>query len=438
MKRLIIIDLIHWKNSANRKPLILRGARQVGKTYILKEFGKIEFSNTHYFNFEKDESLNNIFENDLNPIRIIDELQFRLNVKIDIKQDLIIFDEIQQCPRALTSLKYFNEELPEIAVCAAGSLIGVILNIESFPVGKVKFLNLYPLSFQEYLWAVVNEQLSKFYDDYSAPQEISEYTHKILWENWKEYLIIGGLPEVVKLFNENKDNRFDAFQLVRNLQQELIEMYIADIAKHSGKTNALHIERIWKNIPEQLAKTVDGSAPKFKFRGIIPGIKGYERLVSPINWLEKAGLIIRTKIIKHVENPLMAFSKDNFFKQYFFDIGILGAMSQLNPKTILDYEFGTYKGYLAENFAAQEISAKGIEPIYCWQGRTAEVEFILETANGILPIEVKSGVVTQSKSLKVFEDKYKPQQSIVLSGKNLSIKGKRKLYPIYLVGKLDL
>lgn len=437
MKRSIINELIQWKNSKGRKPLILKGARQVGKTYILNEFGRKEFVNTHYLNFEKDESIKIIFEKDLNPIRIIDELQFKLNTKIDIINDLIIFDEIQQCPRALTSLKYFNEELPQIAICTAGSLIGVTLNIESFPVGKVKLLELFPLTFQEFLLAIGNEKLYKYYDDYSLPSEITEYIHKLIWEYWKDYLIIGGLPEVVKLFIKNKENRFNAFQLVRSLQEDLIEMYIADMAKHSGKTNALHIERIWKNIPEQLAKTVDGSTAKFKFRGIIPGIRGYDRLSSPISWLEKAGLIIRTRIVNNIENPLMAFAKHNFFKLYFFDIGLLCAMSRLNPKKILEYDFGTYKGYIAENFVAQEIYAKGNGTLYCWQGRTSEIEFILETENGILPIEVKAGRVTQSKSLKVFEEKYHPEESIVLSGKNILSNKTRQYYPIFLAGKID-
>lgn len=436
MKRTLLTELIRWKNASNRKPLILRGARQVGKTYLLKLFGEKLFSNTFYVNFEKEESLKNIFEKDLDPVRILTELQFRVGRPIDTKNDLVIFDEIQQCPKALTSLKYFNEDMSDLALASAGSLLSVAMNQESFPVGKVIFYDLNPMSFEEFLTAMDNKPLLDLYLNHILSEPLPVMGFELLWNLWKEYMIVGGLPEAVKTFRDSKDNKFNTFQRVRELQEQLIEMYMADIAKHSGKVNAMHIERVWKSVPHQLAKTVDGSGSKFVFKDVIPGVRGYERLVSPINWLEKANLLIRTKIIKKVESPLTAFTKENYFKQYFFDVGLLGALSRLNPKYILDYDYGTYKGYMAENFVAQELKAMGKSPCYCWQGRTSEVEFLLETENGITPIEVKSGRVTQSKSLKVYEEKYAPEHSFILSGKNILIKRNRNYLPIYFAGKL--
>ncbi len=436
MERALINQLNRWKDTLKRKPLILRGARQVGKTYLLKYFGQKSFKETYYFNFEKDESLQTIFEKNLNPVRILDELQFKKGVQFNLESDLVIFDEIQQCPKALTSLKYFNEEIPDLAIAAAGSFLGVVMNPESFPVGKVTFLDLNPLSFAEYLEANANKPILDLYHNHLLKKTVPLSAHESLWNYWKDYLIIGGLPEAVKTFRDNQDNRFSAFKMVRELQTGMIDMYVADIAKHSGKVNAMHIERVWKNVPTQLAKSLNDSSSKFIFKDVIPGIRGYERLVSPIDWLEKANLLIRTKIINKVQIPLMVFTKENIFKQYFFDVGLLGAMTGLDPKQILDYEYGTYKGYMAENFAAQELKTMGITPCYCWQGRTSEIEFLLETGNGIVPFEVKSGQVTQSKSLKVYEEKYLPLKSVILSGKNISIKKTRNYIPIYFASRI--
>ncbi|MBC8312131.1 MAG: ATP-binding protein [Candidatus Marinimicrobia bacterium] len=436
MKRALLSDLNHWKNTKNRKPLILRGARQVGKTYLLKAFGKESFSKTYYFNFEKDDVLKTIFEKDLNPIRILSELEIYTGNQINIKTDLLIFDEIQECPKALTSLKYFYEEITELAIMSAGSLLGVVMNSQPFPVGKITFLDLDPLTFHEFLWAIAPKPIVELFNTQSLTQNISDIGHESLWNHWKDYMIVGGLPESVTIFRDNQKNKFNAYQKVREFQNEIIDAYSADIAKHSGKVNAMHIDRVWKNVPTQLSNSIDGSSTKFKFKDVIPGVRGYERLVSPIDWLENANLLIRAKIISTNRVPLNAFSKDNIFKQYFFDVGLLGAISRLNPKEILDYEYGLYKGYMAENFVAQELKAKGESPCYCWVGKTSEVEFLLQTGDGVIPIEVKSGTVTQSKSLKVYEEKYRPSQSFVLSGKNISVNKKRRYIPIYFSGKI--
>lgn len=434
MKRHLFSRLRDWKLSSQRKPLILRGSRQVGKTYLLKFFGREEFGQFHYVNFEEDERLSQIFERDLKPKRIINELQLFLNRKFSLNTDLLIFDEIQHCPRALTSLKYFCEEMPELALCSAGSLIGISLNQESFPVGKVSFLNLFPLTFTEFLQGIGENLLYETLSESNPEEPFPDIAHEKLWELWKLYLITGGLPEVVVTFNNLKDNLFEAFQSVRKLQRDLIETYLADIAKHSGKINAMHIERLWRNVPSQLASALDGSAPKFRFKDAVPGYRGYRQISGPLGWLESTGLLLRTFIVKKAAAPLAGFRTENWFKLYFFDVGILHAMSNLPPQVILNYDFGSYKGYVAENFVAQELWAGGVSDLYCWQGRTSEVDFLIETPRGIIPVEVKSGYVTQSKSLKVFMEKYSPNRSVVVSGRNLKYDSQRYSFPIYSVG----
>lgn len=436
MKRTISESLSRWKTSANRKPLLLRGARQVGKTYILKEFGGTSFPRYHYVNFEKDESLGRIFEQDLNPARILNELQFYLDRPIDRHRDLVIFDEIQRSPRALASLKYFSEEMPEMALCAAGSLLGVALQPESFPVGKVQFLDMYPLSFDEFLDGVGKELLAELIRGHDLSRPFPEAAHEQLWDFWKRYLIVGGLPDAVNLYRERQDNLYEAVQAVRKAQNDLLDAYLADMAKHSGKSNALHIEKLWRSVPAQLARAQNGSAGKFKLREGIPGIRGYARLSAPLDWLECANLLIRTPIIETVGVPLSGYVKENRFKLYFFDVGLLGAVSGIAPVTFLNYDFGSYQGYVAENFVAQELRAAGNKTQFCWQGRTAEVEFLLEREGDIVPVEVKSGWVTQSKSLKVYLERYRPPMAYVLSANNITQRNTVRYLPLYAAGRL--
>jgi hypothetical protein len=436
MKRKIFKNLVAWKNKSGRKPLIIKGARQVGKTYILKEFGKKEFTKYHYFNLEQDESLKSIFAKDLDPKRIIQEMMIYLNKKIDIKQDLLILDEIQEAPRAMTSLKYFNEEMPGLAICVAGSLIGVKLNQESFPVGKVEFLNMYPMSFDEFLLGVDNNLL---YDKLENFDDLSEMVHQKTWELLKHYFITGGLPEVVKTYAANKENLYVAFQEVCKKQDDLIRAYQADMAKHSGKQNAMHIERLWQNVPAQLARKQEGKSTKFIFKGVIPGIKGFARLAGVIDWLEAAGLIIKVPLLKKAELPLSVYSVENNFKLYVFDLGILRALSRLSVKSILDYDYGSYKGYYAENYLAQSLKSQGVTNFYYWQGRSSEVEFVFEKEGKIIPVEVKAGKITQSKSLKVFSDKYLVEKQVVFSAKKYSCNKAKKVFylPLYIADRLQ-
>lgn len=440
MKRIIIEQLKAWKDRSDRKPLIVKGARQVGKTYSLHEFGRASFRSTHYLNFEKEGHLRSVFERDLNPKRIIEELSFHLNASIDIDNDFLIFDEIQSIPLAITSLKYFAEDMSALAVCAAGSLLGIHLGESSFPVGKVDLLEMFPMTFMEFLRATGDEKAADYLQNIKIGESLPEVVHFRLWDDLKKYFVVGGLPEVVKTYADNKDDLFVAMDLARKKQEVLVATYHADMAKHCGKQNAMHIERVWRNIPAQLARTEDGSAPKFLFKDVIPQADRYSRLSGIIDWLFACKLIIKVKITNSGNLPFSAYAKENNFKLYLFDAGLLGALSGLAPRTILDYDYGSYKGYFAENFAAQEFLCSGARELYSWSENTAEVEFLREFDGNVLPIEIKSGWVTQAKSLAVFAERYKPKYRTIMSARPLSIDNNKHLhmYPLYLAGRFPL
>ena len=422
MQRNASRDLTTWNNKKKRKPLIVLGARQVGKTYLLKEFGKEHFPVIHTLNFETDTRLADIFAKDLEPKRLVRDLSLLIDKPINPKTDLVFFDEIQNAPRALTSLKHFHEQMPELAICCAGSLLGLHLNEGSFPVGYVDFLYLFPLSFDEFIEARASKTIAAaYYNVRFAKLETSEVLHQKLWELWREYLIVGGLPEVVVNYIKNDPGSVSSFKNARDLQQKLITSYLADVAKHSGKVNSMHIERVWNAIPTQLAAVHDQSSKRFAFKDIVPGIHNYARLSGAIDWLQKAGLIHRVPICDHAETPVSAYVKENRFKLYMFDVGILGAMLELPPAALMAYDFGTYKGYFAENFVAQELkSSRPSTSLFSWTGNQAEMEFLIQGSTGPIPIEVKSALRVRSQSLKAFVEKYKPQVSVVVSGRQFS------------------
>ncbi|MGL5627135.1 MAG: ATP-binding protein [Candidatus Rhabdochlamydia sp.] len=432
MKRKMMDRLIAWKQEKPRKPLLLKGVRQVGKTHLLKEFGRVYFPQCHYFNFEKQPDLAKIFEADLVPERILNELSFYLDRPIHIGEDLVIFDEIQELPKALTSLKYFQEDCPDLHLCAAGSLLGLHLSPASFPVGKVTFETLRPMSFEEFLMANQDKALP-IIQKLTSKDQIPEIVHEHLWDQLKRYFVVGGLPEVVAAYCEHKDHLFEACLIVRKKQEDLLNSYYADIAKHSGKVNAMHIDRIFHSVSAQLSQTHDSSIARFKFRGIIPGITHYDRMVGAIDWLEAAGLVIKVPVVNTGHLPFKGYTKENFFKLLLFDVGILGNMSDLPPKAILDADYGSYKGYFAENFVAQEL-LKANDRLFSWQEKKAEVEFLAEILGKVIPIEVKSGSVTKATSLKVFSEKYKPPYQVIFSGKAFDIRTKMHYYPLYLAG----
>lgn len=437
MRRQVLQNLLLWKNKQNRKPLILNGARQVGKTYLLKEFGNSCYPKTHYINFEKSPAASAIFEQDLQPRRILQELQFFLESKIEVSQDLVIFDEIQACPLAVTSLKYFCEEMPQLSLCTAGSTLGLTLGNTSFPVGKVDLQDLWPFSFREFLEGIGETQLVEFFDSYEIKANIPEVAHQRFWEYLKIYFIVGGLPEAIITYQQYAKDKQTCFEQVRATQETLITTYIADMAKHSGKQNAMQLERIWRNIPQQLAKNIDGKSTKYQFKGVLPNIDRYSRLANSLDWLQSCRLTTKIPVINSVNQPLSSNIKEHSFKLYLFDVGLLGALSALSPATISLANYGSYKGYFAENFVVQELLAKGVNPLFCWCGRTSEIEFVFDHKGEIVPIEVKSGLATHSKSLAVFVEKYSPKHKVILSGRNTNnTQGNTLNIPLYLTEHL--
>ena len=431
MKRLAYSQLEAWKSSKTRKPLIINGARQVGKTYILKEFANQAFKNAHYFNFEKDPKLNDAFKESLNPKDILRLLSLISKKQFNIEKDLIIFDEIQACPQALTSLKYFNEDMPNLPVCSAGSLLGVHLGEASFPVGKVTQMNMYPMNFEEFLIALGEEGLAnaiKNIGELAFPEALHSKALDLL----KQYFITGGLPEVVSLYKDEREHQSRAFERVRELQSELYNNYIADMAKHCGKVNAMHVERIFRSIPSQLGRNGDDTSAKFRFKDVITNGR-YDRLAGPISWLEAAGLVYKVPIVSNTNSPLSAQTKDSSFKLQMFDVGLLGSIADLSPHRIMLSDYGTFKGYFVENYILQSLMSIGIKPLYCWQEGKSEVEFLYEHHGEVIPIEVKSGKNLRAKSLGVFMQKYSPKTRVKYSSLPYKMSHDGSLYslPLY-------
>lgn len=437
MKRRVYKELLQWKAQKKRKPLILNGVRQVGKTYLLQEFGSKEFNRFHYVNFEEDSRMGELFSQDLNPQRILQDIEFYLNSAIDKQKDLLILDEIQACPRALTSLKYFFEKMPQLAVACAGSLLGLHLGESSFPVGKVDMIPIFPMNFTEFLVAIDDQRAINGMDTLIHRNPVPELLHEHLWNRLKQYLIVGGLPEPVRTFRDRIENTFSALSEVRRRQNSLVTAYLADMAKHAGKVNAMHLDRVWNGVVAQTAQAQDESISRFKFKGVIPGVSHYSRLVGAIDWLCSCGLLHKIHIAHAGRLPLFAFTKENQFKLILFDIGILGALADLHPKVILESNYGTYKGFVAENFVAQEFISSGFKKLYSWQENQAEIDFLTEVEGELLPIEVKSGKITRAKSLAQFSRKYQVSKRVILSGAPMQIKGGLYKLPLYLAGHLS-
>lgn len=436
MQREILKKLESWATRSGRKPLILKGARQVGKTFVVTEFGRAHFQKCHIFNFEENKDIRTIFEKNLNPKGIIDELSFVRQTPINIQKDLIFFDEIQECPRALTSLKYFCEDMPELSLISAGSLLGIKLSDDSFPVGKVEFLHLYPMNFREFLVAGDGPMLVDAYDRASMDNPIPFIAHQQLWRELLNYYVTGGMPQAVATYMAHKSDKMTAFTEVRNVQKFLVDSYSRDFAKHSGKINSIHIVSVFENIPMQLSAQVDASTKRYHFNHVIPGKRSFAQLQGPIDWLENAGLVIKVHVCNRAEVPLRAFCKNNLFKLFVFDIGLLGAMLSLPVKSILEQDFGITKGYLAESFVAQEFLACGHDELYSWAERNSEIEFLTVMGEAIVPVEVKAGHRTQAKSLHQFLIKYSPQTAIKLSANPFSRSGRIVNLPLYLAGKI--
>ncbi len=426
-----LLALEAWKKASGRKPLVLRGARQVGKTHVIKKFAKQSFVQNHYFNFEEEPELKKFFLEDLVPQRILRDLAVFRKKKIDLENDLIIFDEIQYSPEALNSLKYFNEEFPNAYIISAGSLLGLKLSEKSFPVGKVNLMSVTPLSFAEFLQALGEHDLLACLD---SPTSLAEPIHKQLLDLVWTYQVVGGMPEIVANFCSERENLLSAFEAARERQKTLIQTYLADIAKHSGKVNSMHIERVLHSIPAQLAQATDGTSSRFKFKDVVAGNSGYASLVGAIDWLIATNLVHKVAIADGAEIPLIKHTKENRFKLYVLDVGILGALGSIPPNLIYQAKFGSYKGYLIENFALQEFIHYGYERLFSWQQNTSELEFVFATNQGVIPVEVKAGINLQAKSLKVFCERYNPSYSIIMSAmRDSRDTSKQRLLPLYRI-----
>ena len=425
MERFIMKKLIEWKNSQDRKPLILKGARQVGKTYILKEFGEKNYENVAYFNFDYDEGLKELFQNTKNPKRLIEQLSLAINKKINPQTTLIIFDEIQECPNALNSLKYFCEEANEYHIACAGSLLGIRLSHTSFPVGKVEFLNLYPMTFSEFLIADHLENLVEMMKQIKKIKEIPKIFESQLLERLKIYYIVGGMPEVVYSWVNDKD-----IEKVNKIQKNILETYENDFAKHTDAKEANKISLIWNGIPSQLAK----ENKKFLYQVVKEGARARE-YESALNWLNDANLISKCYLVKKCSFPLKAYQDLSAFKIYMLDVGLLRRMSNLDAKVILEQNklLEEFKGSFTENFVSNILTYLTNENTNYYTFDRNEIDFVIQKNNQIIPIEVKSNKNTNQKSLTKYNKDNDNKISFRFSTNNLSKNGKIVNIPLYFI-----
>lgn len=429
MKRDAYVNLLAWKNNPNRKPLILNGARQVGKTHLLKKFGKNEYASFIYLNFEEEPGLADFFKSSLKPANILEKLRIHYNHEINPKDSLLIFDEIQASPDALNSFKYFQEEASEFHIIAAGSLLGVKLaNTKGFPVGKVNFLDINPLSFLEFLDAIQKNKLRTYLEALEECVPLPEPFHLELLELLKKYFYIGGMPEAVVEYVKT-----ESLLGIRNIQKEILKAYDLDFAKHAPREDVMKINLIWESIPTQLAK----ENKKFIFSAIKKSARGRE-YEAAIQWLVEAGLILKSYNVTAPKLPLPHYGDTSAFKLFVLDVGLLSAMSHIPVQAVITDEqlFSEFYGAFTENYVAQELKRLHYSLYYWTSEGIAEVDFIIQHEMRIYPIEVKAGISRSKKSLMVYADRYKPEILLRFSARNLKKDGNICNIPLYLVGKL--
>jgi predicted AAA+ superfamily ATPase len=428
MKRKVTTALEAWKNSKERKPLILNGARQVGKTYILEQYGHKNFDNVVYLNMEMEGVLRNFLDAELEPRKIIQFIEARKGQRITEGKTLIFFDEIQACERALTALKYFCEQTPSYHVVAAGSLLGVAINREkySFPVGKVDEINMYPIDFEEFLWAMNREALAEEIKTHFAENTpMPEALHQTALELYRQYFIVGGMPAAVAKFINTK-----SYLDVQAIQNNILNEYIADMAKYADAPTSIKIRACYHSIPAQLAK----ENTKFQYKVVRRG--GTAALFGEaIEWLNLAGITLKCQRLEHGFIPINAYADLVNFKLYMGDTGILTLRSEMPLQTILSTidEDNTYLGAMTENYVAQCLAAKNYKLYYWTSEGKAEVDFVLQAGGKVIPVEVKKGRHNRSKSLGVFAGKYKPDYAIRISKKNFGFENGIKSVPLYAV-----
>lgn len=436
MYREITKELLNWKESKRRKPLLLTGVRQCGKTYVLQEFGEKYFNNTCYINFESNSKYSGIFDYDFDIDRIIKELELVEKTKIIPGNTLVIFDEIQECPKAITSLKYFCENKSELHVVSAGSLLGVALKKEniSFPVGKVNRMQMYPMSFKEFLIAMGEGNYVDLFTNWDVNREIPDL-HAIPMERLlKEYYAVGGMPEVVYEYANNKD-----YNTVIEIQEEILSDYADDFSKHAPISELEKLRLIWQSIPKQLAKDNN----KFVFSHVKEGKRAHE-LEAALQWLKNAGLIHVLELVQNAEIPLSINADATYFKVYMSDIGLLSRRLNLSIDDYIDEKesLKTSKGAITENYVMNELIRLDKKPYYWKSGNTAEIDFIFEDSGSIVPLEVKAATNTQAKSYKQFCKKYNPKSGFKLSLKNIAentlFETNTVSLPLYLLWNLEM
>ncbi|TAA45978.1 ATP-binding protein [Corallincola spongiicola] len=411
MQRLLLEKLLLWKAKPARKPLLIDGARQTGKTYLLQSLLGDSFEHVLRVDFLESPEMAEAFAGSLTPEEVIVNLELLTGEQFNPITDLLILDEIGECPRAVTALKYFAEKAPQMYVAASGSNIGLL---NAFPVGKVEQHNLRPLTFREFLIASGETTLSKAF----ASQANSAAAHSKLFDKLTDYYFTGGMPEAVRIWFDMKEHSIiERVQAVSNLHSDLVSGYQRDFGKYSGKVDAGLIEAVFSNVPSQLSSVIDESVKRFKFKGIHERKSRYSELESAITWLDKCRLVLKNYPIDGTpRNPLAAYQKQNMVKLFMFDVGLLNHMLGVSYREIKQQGY-EYKGFVAESFVQQEFAAQGIDPTFSWGDARAEIEFIVADDQGnIIPIEVKSGKRTRAKSLQSYINKCAPNKTIKLTG----------------------
>lgn len=446
MDRKITKDLVAWKNRSGHKPLILQGARQVGKSYIIEEFAKEHYNNYVRVSLDLVPEVRNFLKDNINPLEVVAYLESLYNERITPGDTLIILDEIQDCKRALLSLKYFQEEYPQYDIIAAGSLLGVAVNkgerkdedernsiIESeaeeefsYPVGKVDELYLYPMDFEEFLWATNNHILAEeIRSHYTTNEKMPESIHKMALELYQKYLVIGGMPESVKKYIET-----NSYIECRGVQQTILNGYYSDMGKYANPSTAVKIKACWNSIPAQLAKENKKFQYKLAQKGGTAKIFG-----EAINWLILSGTVLRCKFVSHGFIPLAAYEDDSDFKIYMSDIGLLGAKAQMPVTMLLNAveTDNTFLGAIAENYVAQALQANGHDLRYWKNDNTAELEFVIQDGMSAIPVEVKKGTKVKAISMNTFVKEYGSTIAYRISGKNFGMANGIKSIPLYAV-----
>ena len=425
MRRTAMEKLVAWKSSDERKPMVLKGARQVGKTWLMKEFGKNYYKSFVYFNFDEEDELKSIFETNKNPQRIIELLSMIAGEKIYPEDTLIIFDEVQECPEALNALKYFKEKANEYHAIAAGSLLGTLLaKPKSYPVGMVNLLDIFPLTFEEFL-EPTDAPLFAYYEDIHKEQKIEEIFHNRLLEAYNNYIIIGGMPECVSSWLKHKDPA-----KVAQIQRELIEVYENDFSKYNGKVNSGRILMVFRSIVTQLAK----SNEKFMYGAVREGARARD-FEEAIEWLVSAGMLNRIYNVSKLEHPISAFDKLDQFKLFLFDTGLLKQMAGIDNSAILLKSTYQFKGPLTENYVLQQLRGQfDVMPRY-FSSRNGEIDFVLQCGMDIIPVETKGGEDKSAPTFKKYVADNHPQYAVRFSKMGYRKDGNITNIPLYLVGK---